>query len=134
MEETHKAQRKVELAETAARETEMEQLRIALSKASNELRLVSDRSSSLENKIKSEELGSAQMRQMISDSMNQLQAAHSAETSRLVSMNTSLGQQLQISRSRIQELTNALAKKNALMAFVKQVAKVTTNAPAAENV
>jgi hypothetical protein len=110
MEETHKAQRKMELAETAARETEMEQLRIALSKASNELRLVSDRSSSLENKIKSEELGSAQMRQMISDSMNQLQAAHSAETSRLVSMNTSLGQQLQISRSRIQELTNALAK------------------------
>ena len=31
-------------------------------------------------------------------------------------------------------ITNALAKKNALMAFVKQVAKVTTNAAAAENV
>ena len=33
-----KKQRKMELAETAARETEMEQLRIALSIASNELR------------------------------------------------------------------------------------------------
>ena len=42
---------------TSEREAELEQLRVALSKAGNELRLVSEKRISLEDKIKMEESG-----------------------------------------------------------------------------
>ena len=46
--------------------------------------------------MKSNEIGSSQMRQMMSDSMNHLQASHAAEVSRL--------------QSKVQDVSNLLAQ------------------------
>ena len=109
MERTLKNRECSTLDEVARRDAELEKLRIALSKAGDELRLASTRSSTLENRLKSEELGSAQMRQLISDSMNQLQAAHAAETARMQSMIVSLEHQLKSTRDRCQKSNTDLA-------------------------
>ena len=88
---------------------ELEKLRIALAKARDGLRLASERSLSLETKMKSNEIGSSQMRQMMSDSMNHLQASHAAEISRLQSKTNELSNNLIQARKKMQIISDELS-------------------------
>ena len=109
MEESLNTEHQRDLSLISMKDGELEKLRIALAKARDGLRLASERSLSLETKMKSNEIGSSQMRQMMSDSMNHLQASHAAEISRLQSKTNELSNNLIQARKKMQIISDELS-------------------------